>query len=137
MHSTTIVRVVVFSLVVGMSAVEAIGQQPVRLDSLMKRKLDSAQKVLASLVMEDYETVEREAQRLHLYSQESDWNVLQTREYRRISDEFRASANRMAEAAKRRNIDSAGLAYVRLTLSCIECHRHVRQQAEVTPPPGE
>jgi hypothetical protein len=93
---------------------------------LMARKLASSQKALEGLATEDYELMQRESQRLHLLSQESDWNVLQTRDYIRLSTEFRIAADQLRQAATDKNLDAAGLAYIKLTITCIDCHRHVR-----------
>lgn len=94
---------------------------------LMKLKLQSAQLTLEGLALEDYEAIGRHAQRLHLISQETGWNVIQTKEYQLYSAEFRRAAMRIVNAAKRKNLDAASLAYVQLTLSCFECHKHLRQ----------
>ncbi len=34
----------------------------------------------------------------------------------------------MAQQAKEKNIDGAALAYVEMTLVCVKCHEHVREQ---------
>jgi cytochrome c556 len=70
------------------------------------------------------------AQRLELLSRDVGWIVLQTKEYREYSDQFRRDADRMAAAAKAKNLDAAGLAYVQLTLTCIHCHDHVRAEKQ-------
>ncbi len=92
----------------------------------MARKLTSAQKVLEGLALEDYGLIERESQQLHLLSQESDWNVLQTPDYARLSADFRKTTQQLQEAGENKNLDAAGLGYIKLTFTCIECHRHVR-----------
>jgi hypothetical protein len=102
------------------------GQSTPEFDALMMRKLSSAQAVLQGLAMEDHELIGRESQTLQLLSQESDWNVLQTAEYDQLSDDFRKSASRLRVASQEQNLDAAGLAYIKLTISCIECHRHMR-----------
>lgn len=105
-----------------------IGQAPRRVEALMVRKLRSAQAVLEGLVTENFELMGRHAQQLRLFSQETDWNVLQTRDYQRLSDDFRRTANDLEKSAQRKNLDAASVAYIKLTLTCIDCHRHVRGQ---------
>ncbi len=80
-----------------------------RIDALMTRKLNSAQKVLEGLATENYELVQAESARLELYSQEADWEILQTEDYRRFSQDFRKAADQMEEAAKRKNLDGASM----------------------------
>lgn len=125
---TLVVSVVVaWLLTTGWSAdVETAGR---RFDALMERKLVSAQRVLEGLATEDFELMRTEAARLHLYSEEAGWQVLQTEEYRRLSNDFRNAAQHIQVSAKEKNLDGASLGYIKLTMTCLECHRHVRQSS--------
>ena len=105
---------------------EVIDAPRVGVDALMQAKLESAQALIKGLALEDFELMQREAQRLELLSLDTDWNILQTNEYARISKEFREAAKRLKSASDQKNLDAAGLAYFKLTLTCIDCHRHVR-----------
>ncbi len=93
----------------------------------MQRKLVHAQKVLEAIAMEDYQRIEHHAQQLSLLSQAATWNVINTPEYLMHSREFRRAAEQMRDAAKRKNLDAATLAYVQMTMKCVECHKHVRK----------
>jgi cytochrome c556 len=53
--------------------------------------------------------------------------VLQTPEYHDRSMEFRRSADAMTEAARKKNLEGAALAYVDVTMKCVACHKYVRQ----------
>lgn len=99
---------------------------PVNFDALMQRKLASSQELIKGLALDDFELIEREAQTLQLLSLDAGWNTIQTDEYARISVEFREAAKRLARAAEDKNLDAAGLGYFKLTMTCIDCHRHVR-----------
>jgi hypothetical protein len=52
--------------------------------------------------------------------------VLQTPDYIRLSVEFRKAAEQIRKGAQDKNLDAGGLGYVKLTMTCIDCHRHVR-----------
>jgi hypothetical protein len=39
---------------------------------------------------------------------------------------FRRHVNSLVKAAKDRNLDAATLGYVRMTMSCVDCHKLVR-----------
>ena len=95
---------------------------------LMEKKLKSAQRVLAGVARDDYADVAKQARTLMLLSQEAGWNVIQTGEYKRLSEDFRNTARQLEETAKDKNSDAVGLAYVKLSISCIDCHRHVRAE---------
>ena len=101
-------------------------RSPVNFDALMQRKLHSAQSLIKGLALEDYELIAREAQQLQLLSLDAGWNVLQTDDYTRISGEFRQAAKKISKAGKEKNLDAAGIGYFQLTMTCIDCHRHVR-----------
>ena len=102
----------------------AMGQ--VSVEALMQQKLQSSQSLLKAMALEDYENIDRNTMKLHLLSREVGWNVIQSKDYIRISRDFRNAAEQMSKAAKKQNLDGVGLGYFKLTMSCIDCHRHVR-----------
>ena len=101
-------------------------EQPNQVREFMRRKLPHSQKVLEGLVTEDFESIAKHAQELSLISQAATWQVLQTPDYLDHSTEFRRAADRLTEAARKKNLDGAALAYIDVTMSCINCHKYVR-----------
>jgi hypothetical protein len=96
--------------------------------SFMRVKLEDSKKVLEGLTVEDFDMIAKNAQAMGLLSEDAMWQVLQTQEYSQRSRHFREVADRLANAAKKKNLDGASLAYVELTINCIECHKYVRDQ---------
>jgi cytochrome c556 len=94
----------------------------------MRAKLGHSQHVLEGLALEDYDLIARGAQELALASQASSWQVLQTEEYARQSAEFRRSCDALRTAAKQKNLDGAALAWMEVTMKCVQCHKYVRDQ---------
>lgn len=94
--------------------------------ALMLAKLEHSQALLAALATEDYAGLEKHSSALTLLSMENDWNVLQTADYRRLSEDFRRGTKSITEAAQAKNLEGATLAYVGVTLKCIECHKYVK-----------
>jgi uncharacterized protein (TIGR01244 family) len=43
------------------------------------------------------------------------------------SEDFRRNAERAASGARAKNIDGVALAYVQMTMNCVNCHKHVRE----------
>ena len=123
------VAVVALCFAVPNQAQQTEVRSPVNVKALMQRKLESSQAIIGALAMEDYKTLQKEAQQLQLLSLDTGWNVVQTKEYARISGEFREAARKIGRAGKKKNLDAAGLGYFQLTMSCIDCHRHVRSIA--------
>ena len=48
-------------------------------------------------------------------------------DYETLRTAFKQSADALAKAAKDRNADAASLAYVQLTLNCVNCHKFMRK----------
>ena len=94
----------------------------------MRAKLAHSSEVLEGLALEDFDMIGRGAQELSLASQASSWQVLQTEDYARQSAEFRRSCDTLRTAAKARNLDGAALAWMDVTMKCIQCHKYVRDQ---------
>jgi hypothetical protein len=92
----------------------------------MRAKLLHSQNVLEGLTTEDYDLIEKGAQDLALASLDSNWQVLQTEDYVRQSAEFRRACGTLRDAAKSKNLDGATLAWMDVTLKCVQCHKYVR-----------
>src|SRR5215213_4692701 len=92
----------------------------------MRKKLDHSQKLLEAVAVEDFDAIAKESQQLSLLSQEASWKVLQTEDYVQHSKEFRRAADAITQAASKKNIDGAALAYVYLTMKFVNCHLYVR-----------
>jgi cytochrome c556 len=105
---------------------------------LMQAKLKSAQKVLEGVAVGDFALIERNAEELAIISKKAEWQILKTPDYVRFSEEFRRHADAMGDQAKKRNLDAAALAYVQITMDCVNCHKHVREvrvaRGEPNPP---
>jgi len=101
-------------------------RQPNKVSEFMKLKLRHAQNVLEGLVLEDYDMIDKNSQSLSLLSQAETWQVLQTPDYLQHSGEFRRAANAVTNAARDKNIDGAALAYLEMTMKCVNCHKYVR-----------
>ena len=114
------------ALVLLMTGVVAESRQAPTLPEIMRQKLDHTQQILAGVATAQFGTIERNANDLRILADLSSWNVMRTPEYLRFSNDFKDTALRLSQAALDRNLDAATLAYVELTLKCVECHKYVR-----------
>ena len=78
----------------------------------MQAKLNHAEKTLEGLAKGDYELIAEHSQAISLLCEDEQWAVLQTPEYRERSNEFRRSVNAITDAARKKNLEGATLAYV-------------------------
>ena len=92
----------------------------------MREKLVHSQKLLEALATEDFFTLEKNARRLSGMTQEAGWQAFQNPDYAQFSVTFRRHTDALARAAKDKDLDAATLAYVRVTMSCVDCHKVVR-----------
>jgi hypothetical protein len=92
----------------------------------MRDKLELAQGILEGLSVENYDLIVSRSQKLSAMSQQADWKVFENPDYEQQSIAFRRNVDALTKAAKNKNLDGATLAYVRVTMSCVECHKYVR-----------
>lgn len=105
---------------------QAAGQE--RLANFMKVKLDHSQKTLEGLSKGDFDLIAKHSQAISLLCEDELWMVIQTPEYRERSKEFQRSVNAITDAARKKNLEAATLAYVDSTLKCVSCHKYIRQE---------
>jgi hypothetical protein len=113
--------------VAGLSHWRSQGQEPSpKVADLMRKKLTHAQKVLEGIALNNFDEIGRSAEELILISKSAEWRVINSPQYEVHSNGFRRAAEGLIEKAKDKNVDGAALAYVDLTLSCVKCHKYVR-----------
>ena len=101
---------------------------------VMKAKLESSQKVLEGIATENFTIISANAQKLVVLSQVAGWQARQTPEYKQFTAEFRRHAEALQKAAREESVDAASVAWFQLTISCVNCHRHLRGVRTVQAP---
>lgn len=99
----------------------------------MEAKLLYSKELLEGIVTEDYKQVADNAKKLHALSQSASWRIRQTTDYQRYTREFARQATAIEKAANAENVDGATLGYFQMTMTCVNCHRHMKgsEQASV------
>jgi|SRR6516225_2493202 hypothetical protein len=105
----------------------ADGGDAKKVSALMRRKLQHAQKVLEGIALNDFDKIINHADELMQISKEVEWQVMKTPRYEVQSNEFRRAVETLQDKAVQKNLDGAALGYVELTLSCVKCHKYVRE----------
>lgn len=95
-------------------------------NQFMQQKLTHSQEVLEGLVTEDFDQIEKAAANMHTLSQAAEWQVIRTPTYDLFSKEFQTACTQLEKAAKEENVDGASLAWIRVTMTCLSCHKHIR-----------
>jgi hypothetical protein len=100
-----------------------------KMSALMRKKLEHSQKVLEGITTQDYKMISSNAEELVEISKEAEWkSAVKTPRYEIHSNDFRREAEDLIKAAKEKNVDAAAVAYVEMTLTCVKCHKHVREE---------
>jgi hypothetical protein len=106
------------------------GTRPHTRAEFMRLKLEYSKLVLEGLTLENYATIIKNAQALKKLSEAAEWEVPtipNVREYIVFTTEFQRLADELSKKAGEKNMDGATLAYLRLTMNCVNCHKYVRQ----------
>jgi hypothetical protein len=103
-----------------------MSQQRDQLKDFMRVKLNHSQKVLEGLVLEDFDKIAKNSQEMSLLSLAATWQVFETPEYIEYSRKFRVAADSLTDAARKKNLERATLAFNQVTTKCVECHKYVR-----------
>lgn len=103
---------------------------PPKLTPLMKKKLNASKQLLKGLAKRDFPTIQKAAQALHSISTSEEWKVFKDPKYRLYSSEFGRLSERIMHSAKEKNLDEATLHYLGVTMTCVNCHKHVRDVQE-------
>jgi cytochrome c556 len=95
---------------------------------LMRQKLDHAQSALEAITLENFELLAVHAGKMRALGEQPSWNLFDTAEYAEQSLLFKRNVDQLSKAARERNLDGATLAYTKVTFSCVECHKYIRDR---------
>ena len=104
------------------------GQERSPLQTFMRQKLEHSKNALEGLAVEDFPLIAKNAMAMRQLSEDARWRITPNLDYLRRSAEFQDLTAELAAKAKARNLDGATLAYVKLTMNCVSCHKLVRDE---------
>ena len=107
-------------------AMSGVGAQEKDNREFMRAKLKHSQEIVEGLALENFDQITRNAQQLTLLSHATNWQVFQTEEYLMQSREFRRATEALRDQAKKKNLEGAVLAYMDVTMKCVNCHKYKR-----------
>ena len=91
----------------------------------MKKKLEYSKRYLGGLATENFDEIEAAAKSMNALGQIEKWVRAGQPQYRHQTATFH-EANERLIAAQKEDLDAATLAYLQLTLSCVNCHKIIR-----------
>ena len=102
--------------------------QPKKQLPVMVRKLTHSQKVLEALAREDYTLLGTHADGLAACVKDVTWRINDSDRYLMFSTDFSRSVASLQKAAKDKKGDTATLAFIDMTMTCVKCHRYLRDE---------
>ncbi len=96
------------------------------LKEFMRKKLSASNQILEGLVVDDLSLVVSGSEALLKMSAAEKWRTSNDMMYLQHSRDFRQSVETLRNKAKKESIDGAALAWVDVTMGCIQCHEWVR-----------
>jgi hypothetical protein len=94
----------------------------------MKKKLEYSQNILAGIANADFDKIVANAQAMRQLSQIEGFLHGQTPGYRTQLHIFEEAAGEIIRQGKKDNVDGAALAFTQLTISCVNCHKQLREK---------
>jgi len=95
--------------------------------AIMKKKLTQAHKLIDGLALQDFDKLKSAADELAALRLQAAWMAENTLEYQQLSIDFQRNIESTQRAATEKNIDAAALAYIQMTMTCVKCHKHIRE----------
>lgn len=102
---------------------------PIRANQiLMQKKMQHAQGLLRGLALEDFISIEKDAKELSAIATASSWYNTDSIDYQRYFQNFQEAAKFTQDNALQKNLEGVAMGYVRITLTCMQCHNFVRAE---------
>ncbi|MFM7056793.1 MAG: hypothetical protein ACKO2P_07700 [Planctomycetota bacterium] len=99
------------------------------MERLMQQKLTAAKSLLEGISREDHGMVQESAARMIELSRLEAWERMASPRFVQDTADFVAAAEFLSRMAESRDADGEELGFLRLTMTCTNCHRHVRAAA--------
>jgi hypothetical protein len=93
----------------------------------MRKKLEYSQNILAGITSADLDKVVANAEAMRKLSAIEGFLHGQTPGYRTQLHIFEESADEIIRQGKKDNVEGAALAFTQLTISCVNCHKQLRE----------
>ena len=93
----------------------------------MKKKLDYSQGILEGISLADFDKIATNAESMRNLSKIEGFVRRPTPGYTAQLQIFDEAASEIFRQANRDNLDGAALAFTQLTVSCVNCHKRLRE----------
>ncbi len=92
----------------------------------MRTKLLFCQNIMEGITTRNFALIEEGAAEVRKITEAEQWLAADTAEYKHFSEDLRGIADRIAAAAREKNLDAAAFRYFDMTANCMDCHEYSR-----------
>ena len=93
----------------------------------MQKKLEYSRNILAGLATEDFDQIAQNAESMQTMSRFESFIRGKMPGYRTQLQVFQSANEQLIKQAQKDNVDGAALAFTQLTISCVNCHKQLRE----------
>jgi hypothetical protein len=93
---------------------------------IMRMKLEPAKSILEGIAVGDFQSVRKNTEQIRLLTLDEKWMYVQSEKYREHTKNFERSLNLLKRMCDEKDMDGVTLAYMQVTMRCVECHRTLR-----------
>ena len=97
---------------------------------IMRMKLEPAKSILEGIAVGNYQAVRRSTEQIRLLTLDENWMHIQSESYREQTKNFERSLNLLKRMCDEKDMDGVTLAYMQVTMRCVECHRSLRDSVK-------
>jgi hypothetical protein len=94
----------------------------------MRKKLEYSQNILAGIATADFDKIATNAESMRTLGKIEAFVRSRTPGYRKQLEMFDDANEEILRQAKRDNVEGAALAFTQLTISCVNCHKQLREE---------
>jgi len=96
------------------------------MEKFMTQKLAAAQRALEGVAREDHELIQKSTAEMIDLSRQAAWEQMASYRFVQDTTDFVAAADFLSRMADAKDAEGTSLGFMRLTMTCTNCHRHVR-----------
>jgi hypothetical protein len=96
------------------------------MEKFMARKLAAAQKTLEGVAKEDFELIRKMSVEMIALSRQEAWEAMASARFVQDTADFVTAVEFLDRMAEDKDPEGTSLGFMRLTMSCTNCHAHVR-----------
>ncbi|MBL8811373.1 MAG: cytochrome c [Planctomycetaceae bacterium] len=96
------------------------------MQKFMARKLAAAQKALEAVAKDDFDQVRKSTAEMIELSRHEAWERMASPRFVQDTVDFVSAAEFLSRMAEAKDAEGTSLGFMRLTMTCTNCHQHVR-----------